>query len=122
MKEINVGNARISLIEDNIVLFEADPNIVIDKKTAQTFYQEIEKHVSNNYNIIIHRKHKYQLLRMEVFDVINNQERLLAMAIVAPREVAKKMADMEAPLCEKPFATFTSIEDAVAWIKNQSEN
>ena len=52
---------------------------------------------------------------MEVFDVINTRKRLAGIAIVAPNVVAKKMADMEASLSEKPFATFDSIDDATAW-------
>jgi hypothetical protein len=122
MKTINLKNANISLIDEHIVLFEAKPAVVIDKQAAQSFYNEIEQHVTGNYSLIIHRKHKYQLLRMEVFGVINSRERLLGLAIVAPKETAKKMAEMEAPLCQKPFATFTSVDDAVAWVKELHNN
>lgn len=118
MKTINLGDANISLIDEHIVLFEANPNVIIDKQAAQSFYELIEQHVTGNYSIIIHRKHKYMLLRMEVFSVINSRERLLGLAIVAPKDSAKKMADMEAPLCQKPFSIFSNVSDAVAWIKD----
>lgn len=122
MKTINLGKATISLIDEHIVLFEANPTVIIDKQAAQSFYEGIEQHVTGNYSIIIHRKHKYQLLRMEVFSVINSRERLLGLAIVAPKNSAKKMADMEAPLCQKPFSTFSNVSDAVAWIKDLHNN
>jgi len=116
METLNIGNANISLVDNDIVIFEADPEIVIDKIKAQNFYKEIERNVQGEYSIIIHRKHRYQLLRMEVFDVINSQERLLAMSVVAPQESRKKMAIIEAPLCKKPFEVFADIESAVTWI------
>ena len=122
MKTINLENANISLIDEHIVLFEANPTVVIDKQAAQNFYNEIEKHVPANYSLIIHRKHKYQLLRMEVFSVINSREKLLGLAIVAPKDTAKKMAEMEAPLCQKPFSTFSNVDDAVGWIKTLHNN
>jgi hypothetical protein len=122
MKTIDLGNAKISLIDEHIVLFEANPSVVIDKQAAQSFYDGIEQHVTDNYSLIIHRKHKYQLLRMEVFSVINSRERLLGLAIVAANDTAKKMAEMESPLCQKPFSTFSNVDDAVTWIKDLHNN
>lgn len=122
MKNIDLGTARITLIDECIVLFEADPDLVIDKRAATDFYNTINQHVTGNYSLIIHRKHKYQLLRMEVFNVINSQERLIGMAIVAPQNTAKKMADIEAPLSQKPFATFSNIDDAIVWLKTLHNN
>lgn len=122
MKTIDLGKAKISLVNEHILLFEASPGIVIDSQVAVNFYAEIEKHVTGNYSLIIHRKHKYQLLRMEVFNVINTRERLLGIAIVTEREVARKMADMEASLSEKPFSVFQRIEDATAWLNTLHED
>ena len=92
-------------------------DVVIDKDMAQSFYDGIEEHVDGNYSLIINRKNKYQLLRFEVFHVINSRVRLQGLAIVAPKESAQKMAQIEAPLCQKPFATFCSVDDAIAWLK-----
>ena len=122
MKTINLGKATISLIDEHIVLFEANPTVIIDKQAAQSFYEGIEQHVTGNYSLIIHRKHKYQMLRMEVFNVINSRKRLLSLAIVAPKDTAKKMAEMESPLCQKPFSTFSNVDDAVSWIKDLHNN
>lgn len=117
MKTIDLGNAKICLIDDHIVLFEATAGVVIDKDAAQSFYDGIEAHVDGNYSLIINRKNKYQLLRFEVFQLINSRTRLQSIAIVAPKDSAQKMAQIEAPLCQKPFATFCSVDDAVAWLK-----
>lgn len=117
MENIDFGAAQVTLIDECIVLFEANPDLVVDKKTATEFYNVINQHVKGNYSLLIHRKHKYQLLRMEVFNVINSQERLVGIAIVAPGNTAKKMAEIEAPLSQKPFATFNNIDDAVVWLK-----
>lgn len=117
MKTIDLGNAQITLIDDAIVLFEASPKTVIDKQTAIEFYDGIEQHVAGKYSLIIHRKNKYQLLRMEVFSVINSRDKLLGMAIVAPKDSARKMAVIEAPLSKKPFEVFSKIDDAVDWLK-----
>ena len=43
MTTLIIENANINLIDGNIVLFEADPDIVVDKTKAQNFYQEIEQ-------------------------------------------------------------------------------
>jgi len=122
MKTIDLGKAQIALINEHIVLFEVIPDTVIDQHAAINFYDEIEKHVSGDYSLIIHRKNKYQLLRMEVFNVINTRKRLVGIAIVTPRNIAKKMAEMEAPLCKKPFSTFNDIDDATAWLKTLHGN
>lgn len=117
MKTINLGHAKICLIDDHIVLFEANPDVVIGREEAQAFYDKIEQHVDGNYSLIINRRNKYQLLRFEVFKVINSRVRLQGLAIVASKDSAQKMAKIEAPLCEKPFATFCSVDDAVDWLK-----
>jgi hypothetical protein len=117
MKTIDLGNAKIYLVDDHIVLFEANADVVIDKDVAQSFYDGIEAHVAGSYSLIINRKNKYQLLRFEVFHLINSRVRLQSLAIVAPKDSAQKMAQIEAPLCQKPFATFSSVDDAVAWLK-----
>ena len=122
MKTIDLGKAQISLIDEYIILFEANPDTVIDQQAAMNFYDEIEKHVSGNYSLIIHRKNKYQLLRMEVFNVINNRKRLIGIAIVTPKSIAQKMADIEAPLSKKPFSTFSNIDDATAWLNTLHYN
>ncbi len=122
MEIIDLGKAQISLINKDIILFEASPDTVIDQQTAINFYDEIEKHIAGDYSLIIHRKNKYQLLRMEVFNVINNRKRLTGIAIVTPKNIAQKMADMEAPLSEKPFSTFSNIDDATAWLKTLHGN
>ena len=122
MEIIDLGKAQISLINKDIILFEANPDTVIDQQTAINFYDEIEKHIAGDYSLIIHRKNKYQLLRMEVFNVINNRKRLTGIAIVTPKNIAQKMADMEAPLSEKPFSTFSNIDDATAWLKTLHGN
>jgi len=113
MKTISLGNANISFIDENIVLFEAAAEAIIDKKAVQYFYNEIEQHVDGNYSLVINRKNKYQLLRIEVFNVINNQSRLMGLAIVAAKDSARKMAEIEISLCQKPFAIFSNINDAV---------
>lgn len=122
MKTIDLGKAQISLINEYIVLFEADPETVVDQQAATNFYEEIEKHISGDYSLIVHRKNKYQLLRVEVFNVINTRKRLVGIAIVAPQNTAKRMADMEAPLSKKPFSTFNDIDDATAWLKTLHGN
>jgi len=122
METIDLGKAKISLINERTVLFEAISDTVIDSQTAIYFYDQIEKHISGNYSLIIHRKHKYQLLRMEVFNVINTRERLVGIAIVTTKDVARKMASIEASLSEKPFSIFGNIEDATAWLNTLHED
>ena len=94
MKAINLGNAKIYLIDDHIVLFEANPDVVIDKDMAESFYEAIEGHVNGNYSLVINRKNKYQLFRFEVFHLINSRVRLQSLAIVAPKDSAQKMAQI----------------------------
>lgn len=117
MKTLDFPGATISMIDDDILLFEAKENTVVDKISARKFYDEIEKSVDGDYSLIINRKNRYQLLRFEVFSVINSQERLKAIAIVADGHAAQKMIEIEAPLCEKPFAAFTCIEEALVWLR-----
>lgn len=117
MQTIEFPGASITVIDDDILLFEAKANTVVDKVAARHFYAEIEKHVDGDYSLIINRRHRYQLLRFEVFSVINSQSRLKAIAIVADGHAAQKMIELEAPLCEKPFAAFSSIEDALVWLR-----
>ena len=119
METIDLPGATIAMIDDDILLFEAKANTVVDKVAARKFYDEIDRHLDGDYSLIINRRHKYQLLRFEVFNVINSQSRLKAIAIVAERYAAQKMTEIEAPLCEKPFAAFTNIEDAIAWVRSQ---
>ena len=103
MKTIDLGNAKICLIDDHIVLFEANADVVIDKDVAQLFYDGIEEHVDGNYSLVINRKNKYQLLRFEIFHVINSRVRLQGLAIVAAKESAQKMAKIEAPFARSPL-------------------
>ena len=118
METLDLPGATVSLIDDGIFLFEAKENTVVDKVAARNYYDEIEKHADGDYSLIVNRKNRYQLLRFEVFGVINSQSRLKAVAIVADRHATQKMIELDAPLCEKPFAAFTNIEDAVDWVRS----
>ena len=118
MQTIDLPGATVSMIDNNILVFEAKANTVVDKIAARNFYEEIERHVDGDYSLIINRKNRYQLLRFEVFGVINSQTRLRAIAIVADRHAAQKMIELEAPLCEKPFAAFSNIDDALGWVRS----
>ena len=60
------------MIDEDILLFEAKTNTVVDKIAAQKFYDEIENHIAKDYSLIIDRRHRYQLLRFEIFVVINS--------------------------------------------------
>lgn len=40
MKTINLGHAKICLVDDHIVLFEANPDVVIGSEEAQAFYDK----------------------------------------------------------------------------------
>ena len=121
MQTLDFPGATISVIDDEILLFEAKANTVVDKIAARKFYDEIESHVDGDYSLIINRRQRYQLLRFEVFGVINSQSRLKAIAVVADGHAAQKMIELEAPLCEKPFAAFTSIDDALAWLRGLNQ-
>lgn len=118
METLDLPGATVSLIDDGIFLFEAKEDTVVDKVAARKFYDELEKHVDGDYSLIVYRKNRYQLLRFEVFGVINSQARLKAVAIVAERHAAQKMIELEAPLCEKPFAAFSNIDDALNWVRS----
>lgn len=117
MDTFTIDNATLTLVDENILVFEADPDIVIDKMAALKFYNEIERHINGDYSLVINRKNKYQKLRFEAFSVTNNRNRLKGLAIVAEKNSAKKMAEIEAPLSQKPFAIFSRVDEAIEWLR-----
>ncbi len=117
MDTFTIGNATLTVVDENILVFEAAPGSVIDKITALKFCDEIEQYINGDYSLVINRKNKYQKLRFEVFSVTNNRNRLKGLAIVAEKNSAKKMAEIEAPLSQKPFAIFSNVDEGIEWLR-----
>lgn len=116
--QINTDSSLITLLDDHVVLIETNEGLILDKTAVRRLYEKIEQLLSGDYSLVINRRNKYKLMRIEVYKEANAHDRLRGIAIVTHQKVAGMMAGMEAPLSQKPFSTFTDIDDAIAWAKS----
>jgi hypothetical protein len=116
--QIDTGYAMVTIIDEQVVLVETKEGIVLDKKTIKEFYKTIEDKVTEEYSLVINRKHKYKLMRFEVYAEANSHPRLRGIAIVTHKKTSDIMAKIEAPLSQKPFETFNDVDQAIAWAKS----
>lgn len=118
MKQVDTGDAQLSLIDDRVVIVETKAGVMLDRNKTRQFYEIVEQLVPGDYSLVINRKHDYRLMRFEVYSIANSHERLKGIALVVPKKTADRMAELEAPLCQKPFAKFGSLEEAVNWAQD----
>ena len=116
-KQIDTGDAILSLLDEHVVLVETKPGVTLDKQKTDKFYEIVEKQMSGNYSLVINRKNDYRLMRFEVYNIANAHNRLRGIAIVTHKKVAGMMAELESPLSQKQFARFSNVDDAIAWAR-----
>lgn len=118
VREFETEDMNLYLLDDHVVLVETKPGVTLDKTKTKRFYDLIETQLPGDYSLIINRKNDYRLMRVEVYGVANTHSRLRGVAIVVHRKLAGAMAEIEAPLCQKQFAKFANVDDAVAWARS----
>lgn len=117
IKKITSEESEISFVNEYMALIETKPGVVMDTPKTKKLYALLEEQFAGDYSLIINRVNKYRLMRVEVYNEANKHEKLRGVAIVTNKSTDLKMADMEAPLCQKPFSTFSNVDDAVAWVQ-----
>lgn len=121
MKEIDTGDANLYMLDEHVVLVETREGVVLDIGKIRKFYAVIEQHLAGDYSLVINRRHKYALMRYEVYSEANQRDRLRAIAIVVHKKPAEQMASLEKPLSKKPFAMFKNVDDAIAWVRTMHQ-
>lgn len=117
IKKITSDESEIRIVNEYVALVETKPGVVLDTPKTKKLYALIEEQFSGDYSLIINRVNKYRLMRVEVYNEANKHDKLRGIAIVTNKTTELKMAEMEAPLCQKPFSTFNNVDDAVAWVQ-----
>ena len=103
--------------EGNIALIEVRDGIEVDEKMALSACNIINASLKGDYGLIFNRNHSYSILPKDVYQAINQQERLVALAIVTYNDISKAVAKSEKVYCNRPFNCFSEVSSAQQWLR-----
>lgn len=117
-KTIETATATATILSDTLVLVRAKSGVEINQDNASRGDKLIEDAMPGDYGQIIDRTEDYSIAPVEVFQILNQNPKLKAIAIVVHRETSLQTAALGKRLFDGEFAVFTSIEQARQWLEN----
>lgn len=117
MKVIETAAATATILSDSIVLVRAKSGVEINLKNASRGDKLIEEAMPGDYGQIIDRAEDYSVAPVEVFQILNRNPKLKAIAIVAHRENSVKTAEIDKRLFKGETAVFSTVQDARSWLE-----
>lgn len=117
MDSTDLGHVIFSKPEKNIILIEAKEGVEINREKSALALDVLEQHVDGNYGMIFNRINDYSIAPVEVYEEINQRERLHAIAIITHRKTSDLNIHLEKNLYKRKLESFHSIEHALDWIK-----
>lgn len=115
---VDTGFSRISFLDQNIAMIEIQDGIEVDAKMAKSVYEAIDASLDGDYSVIFNRNHSYSIIPKDVYQVMNNRDRLKAVAIVTYNTISKTVAESESIFCKRSFNRFSAVCDAEQWIRD----
>ncbi len=116
MKYIGTDFIHISILDTRSVLVEAMDAVEIDLEKAKYANQLIENEMPGDYGMIIDRKADYSIVPVDVYNILNNIEKLKAIAIVTYNKKSYFPISIEQKLYKGKLEVFQSIQQAHEWI------
>lgn len=85
VKKIETVFLRVIILDPVTAMVEAMPGVEVDSNKARQALDLIENAVSGSYGLIVNRKSDYSIVPIDVFNVLNRRDRLIAITIVLHR-------------------------------------
>ena len=101
-----------------MALVEVKDGIEVNAKMANSICEIINASLKGSYGLIFNRNHSYSILPKDVYQAINQQERLVALAIVTYNDISKAVAKSERVYCQRPFNCFPAVSFAQQWLRD----
>lgn len=120
-REIDLGFGKV-IIHENILIAKLNEGILFDIESNRKLL-ELGKEIfkDQNYGYISHRINSYAVDPLVYFESANTGN-LKAIAVVSHSEMTRKNAEMVESKFYKDnncFGVFTTLEEAVEWIKTR---
>lgn len=116
LKVISNEFAEIEIYEDYLVSTFKE-GLVFNHEHLEWFFQLTKDFYPNKqFGYISNRMHDYAINPV-IYHTVSLKENILAVAIVCHNKERKEMALFEKTFYDKDFEVFSSVEDAVDWIK-----
>lgn len=107
---------KVTRLSDRLVYVQAPDGIEISGERAASVNKLIADTMQGAYGMIINRSRDYSVDLVPVYNVLNENENLVAIAIVSLREMTLIMAKMEKMLFNRPLELFGSVDEATDWL------
>lgn len=117
MKTIKQDFAKLTVLDENTVVAEANHGVEIDGQKVRQSIALIEEEMPGDYGLILNRKADYSVVPLDVYKFFASRERLKAIAIVQYKSMEMLPGNMEQRLYGREIEKFTSIEQAHGWVK-----
>ncbi len=101
---------------DTVVTVRGKPHVHIDREKSAHSNQLIQDLMPGNYGMIIDREEDYSITPVEVFEILNNIEKLKAIAIVVHRNSSAKATNIDKLFSKIPLEVFFSVAEAKNWL------
>jgi len=117
MKVIETPAATATILSERIVLVRARSGVELSGEQSSQGDKLIEDSMPGSYGQIIDRAEDYSIMPIEVFQVLNANPKLKALAIVVHRNSSRVNAEIDRHFFQRPLEVFTSVEEARNWLE-----
>ena len=111
--------SRISFLDRDVALIEVKDGVEIDADMAKSVHDSIDAELKGDYGVIFNRNTSYSIVPKDVYQVLNNKNRLKAVAIVTYSKLSSAVAELEGIYYQGSFNRFGAIADAQKWVQEQ---
>lgn len=118
MEEINLDFADLYIFNDHTAMLEAHYGAEIDRQKMTVICSTIECHIDGNYSIISNRINSHSNDPIEIAQVLNQNSKVTAMAIIDLRAQNLHFS-LEERLLDIPAKRFTGLSDALFWLETE---
>ena len=111
---IDIGVGYVSIHENHMIM-QINPDVTLTVKDNETLLNLVETfYKDKNFVYISNRENSYAIEPIVYFEV-QKIKNLIGLAIVSKNEITKFNASVEKHFFNKPFETFSNLEDAITW-------
>lgn len=117
MKTIETPTSIIQILSDNIVLSRPKHGVEVDYEATRLGVGRISEAMPGEYGIIIERAEDYSIVPTQVYEVLNTNSKIKAIAIVVHNKTSEQTAQLNKMFFDKELEIFFSVGQAYAWIE-----
>lgn len=121
--ELEIG--ILEVYDNSIAAITIDNRDIITKEAVKKVLKSCNKNCIGDYILLSNRKNSYSINPIELYEVLGNEERLLAAGVISYRNSTSKLYPVEGVISETvtthnlDLHLFSTLDEGLLWAKKR---